>query len=336
MSQVLEDAHVVLFPAFAGVTLSDSVQRFLSRGGCSILLGETREEYVVREMSRIRKEKETAEDIHTVVAQAASLSGNLITAVDQELGGICRLHGLVPAFPCREDLARCTAQEIEIIAGDVAAAAKAMGVNCFLAPVLDCVVGENPWLQGRTWSTDPNKIGELSSAFIRGVQTMGVATTAKHFPGYSRIELDPAVESEARSREPLETFESGLIPFAQAIENGVEMIMTGPAIVDVFDPVAPASLSPAVISELRVNLGFRGVVMSDDLDAEATLRGRPITRVAVDALRAGSDFLLIADVGDQVGDIVSAIVNSVQSGELREERLHEAAERVRGVARKYA
>jgi beta-N-acetylhexosaminidase len=135
--------------------------------------------------------------------------------------------------------------------------------------------------------------------------------------------------------EPVETFETSFIPFSDAIQNGVEIVMTGPAIVEAFDSESAASISPSVIRVLRERLGFEGVVMSDDLDSQATLRGRPITQVAVDALKAGSEHLLVADMGDQIDQIVITIMNAVNSGDLAESRLSEAAAKVRCLVAKY-
>ena len=99
-----EDAHTVLLPAFDGLTLSDATRRCLDRGGVSILLGESRAEYVARRMSDERKASESVEAFRRVTAEARSRSGMLLTAVDQEPAGICRLEGLVPAFPGAESL----------------------------------------------------------------------------------------------------------------------------------------------------------------------------------------------------------------------------------------
>jgi beta-N-acetylhexosaminidase len=336
MYSLKDNAHTVLLPAFGTTRLSDTVKRFLSNGGCSILLGETRAEYVAREMTLQRRQAETAEIFLALRSEAASLAGSVLVAVDQEIGGICRLHDLVPPFPPREQIAGVSTDEFETIASEVALAARQLGVNCFLAPILDIVTGDNPWLKGRTWSTDPTVVARISSAYIRGLQANGIAATAKHFPGYSHIPLDPAVAPDARMTEPPGSVESSVVPFADAINNGVEIVMTGPAIVEAFDSERPASVSPSVIRILRERLGFKGVVMSDDLDGQATLRGRPITQVAVDALNAGSDHLLIADFDDQVDQIVLAITNAVSSGELPEIRLTEAATKVRALAAKYS
>ena len=336
MSNTLkENAHAVLLPAFGTTRLSDAVKRFLSNGGCSILPGETREEYVAREMSPQRRQQESDETLLALTKEAAALTDNLLVAVDQEMAGICRLHNLVPPFPPREQLKSLSSDEVENLSASIAVAARQLGVNCFLSPILDIVTGKNPWLHGRTWSTDPHNVARISSAFIRGIQAKGVAAAAKHFPGYANIALDPATAPEARMQEPLETFETSFIPFQDSVRSGVEMIMTGPAIVEAFDAERPASISPAVIRVLRERLGFKGVVLSDDLDSQATLRGRPITQVAVDALNAGSDLLLIADIDDHTDQIVSGILNAVQRGSLAENRLAEAAAKVRALAAKY-
>jgi beta-N-acetylhexosaminidase len=245
------DAHAVILPAFDTMTLRDSVKRFLENGGCSILLGESRPEYVARKVSDDRRSTETADTFLRVTEEASGLAGNLLVAVDQEIGGICRLHDLTPQFAPIEQLTGYQTMDFEKICAFVAADAKNLGVNCFLAPILDVVTGANPWLSGRTWSTDPNEIARISCAYIRGVQSAGVAATAKHFPGFHHIELDPATEPEAMVTEKADAFKPGFIPFAAAIENGVEIAMVGPSIVQAFDTEKPASISPKVIGMLK-------------------------------------------------------------------------------------
>jgi beta-N-acetylhexosaminidase len=299
------------------------------------LLGESREEYVTRKVSEERKSGETAETFLHVTQEAAALAGDLLVAVDQEIGGICRLHDLVPHFPPAAELPAYDVESFEILSASVAAAAKSLGVNCFLAPILDIVTDQNPWLSGRTWSTDPHVIARLSSAYIRGVQGAGVAATAKHFPGFRNIVLDPAVEPDAVVTETVESFEAGFIPFADAVRNNVEMIMVGPAVVEAFDAEKPASISPRVIEMLRRRFAFKGIVMSDDLDSRATMQDRSVEEVAIDALNAGSDFLLLAATGNQLERVVDAITRAVENGELTEERLGEAGAKVRALAEKY-
>ena len=329
-----ENAHAVLIPAFADLRLSDAVRRFLNGGGCSLILGETREEYVARQMTPQRRQEETAESLLAVTEKVNALSGGSLIAVDQEIAGIRRLHDLVPPFPPAVQLHEMSSVAFEIGAGQVAAAARALGINCFLGPILDIVTGDNPWLFDRTWSTDPQIIARMTTAYIRGVQANGVAAAAKHFPGYAQLIHDPAVEPEARLTEPLPVVESNITIFAEAIRQGAAMIMTGPAVVESLDPDRAVSLSPVVIQILREKLGFKGGVLSDDLDSQAILRGSSITRAAVDALNAGVDLLLIADMDDHIHQIVEEIIKAVQNGTLAEPRLAEAAAKVRALVKK--
>lgn len=331
----MRNAHAVILPAFDAITLSNSVKWFLEGGGCSILIGESRKEYVARKVSDNRKSTETADSILHITREAFELAGDLLVAVDQEICGICRLHDLIPTFPEIDKLESIHTDRFESISASIAAAAKNLGVNCFLGPVLDVVTGQNPWLSGRTWSTDPGKIARISSAYIRGVQSAGVAATAKHFPGFHNIALDPAVEPGAIVTEKEDSFRPGFIPFADAIKNGVELIMVGPSIVEAFDTERPASTSPIIIDMLRTEFGFKGIVMSDDLDSKATMRDSTVEQMAIDALNAGSDYLLIAAIDHQLERVVDAICRAVETGDLAEERLSEAGAKIRALAKKY-
>jgi len=311
------------------------VKRFLANGGQTLLLGETREEYLARDMSAERKAAETRDDFIDTVDIAESLAGEIIVAVDQEIGGISRLHALVPPFFSTGDWRSAEPETIKAEAFAFGEAAWQLGINCILGPVLDVVTGDNPWLFGRTVSTDPAIVTHVSTAFIRGVQAAGVAATAKHFPGHHHIPLDPAENEAASVTGDAGSFETGFGPFEDAIANGVEAMMVGPALVEAFDKCNPASLSPNVINLLRGRFGFRGLVVSDGLDAPATSKGRSISDVSVDGLKAGCDLVLLA-AGDHLDHVVESIFQAVERGDLEEMRLAEAASRVRAVASKYS
>jgi beta-N-acetylhexosaminidase len=329
--QVLEDAHAVLLPAFDAMSLDDSVRRHLSSGGRSILLGESRLEYVTRSMSTERVETETADRFSRVASEAQALAGPTIISVDQEINGIGRLHKLTPSFPPLNTTLRMSIDEVEVMAGSIARAARAFGVNAFLAPVLDVLRGPNPWLEGRTISSDPEVVARISSAYIRGIQSVGVAAVAKHFPGFHEIALDPAIDEDAVVFGDANDFELGFIPFCAAIASGVQMIMMGPAIVRAYDPVNPASTSPQLVSLLREKFQFSGLIMSDDLDSRAVARDKVVPEIAVDAISAGVDLCMMA-AGVQLESAANAIVLAVAQGKLKEERLAEAASRVRNLA----
>lgn len=324
------DAHAVLLPAIDDLMLTDPMARFLDQGGRALLIGETRAEYVARRMSDARCRGESADKLRALTDRITGLAGPALVALDQEPSGIRRLHGLVPQLPDNQVLYAMASEEIERVAFRMAQAARGMGVTMFLSPVIDVVTGHNPWLQGRTLGTDAAEVARIGCAFIRGVEAAGVVATAKHFPGHHDIDGDPAVDAATVSGGA-DALAPGMVPFRAAIAAGVRAAMTGPSLVPGMDAVMPSSLSATTIAALR-GLGFTGMVVSDDLDAIGTLRGqRDVPTAAVEALRAGSDLLLLSAAND-LEQVRTRILSAVAEGSLPEERLTEAAVRVRALA----
>lgn len=334
-NDLVKAAYAVLLPAFSGLELDDTVSAFLQRGGLAILLGETREEYLARAMTAERQTTETAEHFRAIADRATELAGApVLIAVDQELGGIQRLHHLVPALPTVSELGGLSVEEIDKRAFETAKAAKSLGVNLFLAPIVDVVTGPNPWLQGRTLSSNAAEVARISSAFISGVQRAHVIATAKHFPGHHITELDPAI-AEAHVPGSLNVLQEGIDVFKTLIAADVQAIMPGPAVVAAIDPDQSASTSPAVISMLRDALGFSGLIISDDLDAVSICRGNSVASTAVASLMAGAHLLLLSSEAG-LEEVVRTIVAAVESGELRAEVLLSAAQKVRHAAKAVA
>ncbi|MFY1663283.1 glycoside hydrolase family 3 N-terminal domain-containing protein [Pseudomonas sp. Pseu.R1] len=331
-SELQRAAYAVLLPAFAGLELDETVRRYLNRGGVSILLGETREEYLARNMSFERRRTETHAHFTGIADAAAVCAGApILVAVDQELGGIQRLHRLVPGLPSAQALTHLSAEEIEARSYEMASAARVMGVNLFLAPIVDVVTGSNPWLYQRNLGPDPAEVSRIACAFIRGVQLAGVIATAKHFPGHHQTEHDPT-EALASVPDSAEDFAQGLKVFREVIAAGVQAIMPGPAVFPALDPERSASTSEKVIGLLRGRLGFEGLIVSDDLDAVSILRGNSLAVTAVNALRAGAHLLLVSSESG-LDALAQSIVQAVENGQLAEAQLLAAAEKVRGAAR---
>ncbi|WP_296182029.1 glycoside hydrolase family 3 N-terminal domain-containing protein [Pseudomonas sp. UBA1879] len=324
-------AHSVLMPAFSGLHLDEAVRRHLNQGGVSILLGETRDEYLSRKMTFERRRSEASAHFAQIVEHATECAGApVLVAVDQELGGIQRLHQLVPGMPSADELKTLSSLDIEARSYEMASAARAMGVNLFLAPIVDVVTGRNPWLHNRHLGPDPAQVSRIACAFIRGVQRAGVIATAKHFPGHYETEQDPAV---ARATVPgtVASLKEGMDVFRQVIAAGVKAIMPGPAVFPALDPLQAASTSRAIIGLLNETLGFDGLIISDDLDAVSILRDNSIADTAVSALQAGAHLLLVSSASG-LDDIAQAIVDAVECGHLSREQLLNASHKVRGLA----
>ena len=153
----------------------------------------------------------------------------------------------------------------------------------------------NPALGIRSFGDDPEAVGRLAAATVRGLQDEGVAATVKHFPGAGETAADPhhGLPLVARTAAELSTRE--LVPFRMALGAGARLVMTGHFGVPGPDPDLPTSLSPAILRDLlRDRLGFAGVTISDALDMRALAQGSAQIVDAIVALRAGEDVLLAA------------------------------------------
>jgi beta-N-acetylhexosaminidase len=126
-----------------------------------------------------------------------------------------------------------------------------------------------------------------------------------------------------------------LPPFEAAIDAGVPMVMVGHLVYPAIDPDHPASLSADAMSMLRGDLGFKGVVVTDDLAMQGATGGRPPARAAVDAVEAGADLLLISSVPGQQADAYDAVVEAVESGEIPRSRIEKSVTRLLELKQRY-
>lgn len=172
--QLIRDAHAVFLPAIDHRTLPSHISEHLAGGGTSVLLGESREEYVSRRMSVDRRSFETSQWFSEMTDEIrAHAGGRALIAVDQELGGIQRLHGLVTALPSPLEVVAANDGTIEAASDHLAAECVALGVNVVLSPIVDVVTGSNPWLEHRTISDEGETVERTASAFVRGLQRSG-------------------------------------------------------------------------------------------------------------------------------------------------------------------
>ena len=325
-----QNARAVVLPAFDSLDFEAVMIPFLEMGGHSILIGESRSEYVARTMSKERLSSETPQEFRACIDALRIHCPRLIVAVDQELGGIERLEGLVPRLPDVPEALSLSAEDLAEQCFLTATAARDLGVTMFLAPVADVVDGQNPWLEGRTMGSDASTVARIAAAFVTGVQKAGITTVIKHFPGFNNLRGDPALVDVSLDT-PLAHIIRNAEPFNAAIRAGAGAVMTGPARVTALDNINSASTSEAVVSLLRGQFNFKGLVVSDDLDAPATMRGNSILQTAINSINAGVDLLLVAG-GLHLNDLCDSIAEASKAGIICAKRLAEAADRVRASA----
>ncbi|CAG9223088.1 glycoside hydrolase family 3 N-terminal domain-containing protein [Burkholderia vietnamiensis] len=332
MSELLRQAHAVLFPVLVTLELDDHIGRFLDNGGKSLLFGETGDEYVSGQMSAERRRRETLDAWHATVEQATARAGHLLLAADADIAAVHRLQWLTPPLPSRDDAQRMSPRELEDICFDMAKGVAQTGINLVLSPTADVVTGHNLWLNGRTLADDPVLAARMVRAYVRGVRRAGLQTTLKHFPGHPELVGHPAT-SDATVPLSLAELRALWAPFEAGIDEGVDAVMMGPARFEAVQPAVAASLSRELISTLRTELGFDGLVMTCDLDHRATQGDRALGDVAVAALAAGADLLLLSPKAvPRIGEVAEAIVRAVADGRVDASRLQAAFDSVSAAA----
>jgi beta-N-acetylhexosaminidase len=228
--------------------------------------------------------------------EALAASGlPLLIAVDQEGGMVQRLKAPFTLIPRARELGlRASPQEVETLARKTAQELALVGINVNLAPVLDVARGPECPLYERSYGADPERVAAFGEAAIRGYLGGGALPVAKHFPGLGDTVQDSHVElPDAQEKDPARAVD--LLPFRRAIAAGVPLIMTAHTLAPEWDS-RPGTLSPVAIQTwLRQNLGFGGVVMTDDLEMGAIAERTRAPQAARQALMAGADLLLICN-----------------------------------------
>lgn len=253
----------------------------------------------------------------------SGLTSPLLLMTDQEGGIVRRLKGEAPLLSEKQigasahPLAEATAAGTG--AGQILAK---VGMNLNLSPVLDVYREEGNFDDeyGRSYSSDPAVVAQLGAAFITAQQHAGVAATAKHFPGLGAATVEENTDLVSVTLPvPLRELRAvDELPFGSAIRAGVELVMTSWARYPALDSRLPAGLSPAVIQgELRGRLRFRGVTISDALEAGSLTDFGTPAEVGVRAAQAGMDVLLCSarDVS-QGTSTVAALVAAVKQRRL--------------------
>jgi beta-N-acetylhexosaminidase len=259
----------------------------------------------------------------------------LLVAIDQEGGRVNRLPSGFGSFPSMAEVAKKVMESGDpsvayTAAEKIAQVLKSIGVNFDLAPVLD--VGTNPWnpvIGDRAFGPDPDQVAQLGVQFIRGLMGGGILACGKHFPGHGDTDTDSHLELPVlhHTRKRLEACEWK--PFRAAIEDGLPAIMTAHMMVPNLDKENPASISHYITTRvLRQELGFNGVVITDDLTMGGISRRMSVGEAAVRAVKAGADIIIISKDMAKQREAIKAVKEAVNSGYIPEEQLTSALTRI--------
>lgn len=265
--------------------------------------------------------------------QRAGLGGPtpvpLLVSTDQEHGIVCRVGEPATLLPGAMALGAGRSRTDARTAGSIAGAElAAMGINQNYAPDADVNVNPaNPVIGVRSFGSDPDSVAGMVTAQVKGYQSAGVASTAKHFPGHGDTSTDSHTGLPVISHTREQWAELDAPPFRAAVAAGIDSIMTAHIVVPALDPSEdPATLShPILTGILREELGYDGVVVTDALGMEGVRTKYGDERVPVLALLAGVDQLLNPP---DLKVAWNAVLGAVRGGEISEARIEESILRI--------
>jgi beta-N-acetylhexosaminidase len=271
------------------------------------------------------------------VAELCYEAGRLVpdlplwVSIDQEGGRVARLKAPFTEWPPMATLGRSGDLRLaERFARALAAELKAVGVTLDYAPVLDVMTNaRNPVIGDRALSTTAEEVATLGAAIIRTLQGEGVAACGKHFPGHGDTSVDSHLELPLVEHPPDRLRRVEFVPFRAAVQADVATIMTAHVLVPSLDEERPATLSRRVVTELlRKELGYQGVILSDDLEMKAIANAYEIPEAAILATDAGCDGVLICS-GDHATQAATleALVYAVERERLPFARVEDALQR---------
>jgi beta-N-acetylhexosaminidase len=324
-------AAQVLLVTFDGTTMTAFTQSMLGKAAPAgvLLLGRN-----VKDAGQLRALTAALQK-----AAVAARAPGLFVAADEEGGAVLRVKDGVPVLPAARALGtNSTPAHAQDLARATAAGLLDQGVNMVLAPVADVVADKGSFLFTRSYGDDPGTVSDFVAAVTQGFTDAGVMTVVKHFPGHGSAPENSHTSAPVSSATVEEFAEVHLPPFHAAITAGTSGVMLGHFVVPAYDKLHPASQSSAIIDDLlRRDLGFEGLVVSDDLEMSAaasrsgeigTATQVQLGEAAVAALAAGCDLLITTGTYQRQLMIRQAIVDAVTGGSLSREELDQAVERI--------
>ncbi|MFJ6695609.1 glycoside hydrolase family 3 protein [Streptomyces sp. NPDC091272] len=319
------DALAVLQPGFTGTAAPDWLLRSVGEGLSSVGL--------------FGRNIASPAQLAALTAQLRAERDDVLVAIDEEGGDVTRLEVRGgSSFP--GNLALGSVDDTALtrdVARELGRRLAECGVNLNWAPSADVNSDPgNPVIGVRSFGADPQLVARHTAAYVEGLQASGVAACTKHFPGHGDTAVDSHLDMP-RIDVALDTLHAReLAPFRAAIAAGSKSVMSAHILLPALDPTCPATLSPQILTGLlREELGYQGLIITDGMEMRAISATYGIERGSVLAIAAGADAICVGGgLADEetVLRLRDALVTAVRSGELPEERLADAAARVRALA----
>ncbi|RCX19735.1 beta-N-acetylhexosaminidase [Fontibacillus phaseoli] len=262
----------------------------------------------------------------------------LFLSVDEEGGRVTRMPKEYAKIPTAASIGSTgDPKAAETFYGIIGDELSGFGLNLDFAPVLDVNSNpDNPVIGDRSFGNTPEAVSKMGLAAMEGLSGKGVIPVVKHFPGHGDTSVDshlglPVVNHDLQRLKELE-----LVPFQAAIESGTDMVMIAHLLLPKLDPDYPSSFSKAVIHDLlREELGYEGVIVSDDMTMGAITENYSIEQAAVEFITAGGNIVLVGHDYEKEESVIRAITEAVKQGTISEEMLDERVSAILKLKAKY-
>jgi len=281
---------------------------------------------------------ESPKQISETIKELESKSKHpLFIMIDQEGGRTVRITKDFPAFPSNKfygdrkdkegvfEAYKTTARELS-----------RLGINVNLAPVVDVVTNpKNSVIGERSFGEDPVWVTEMSKVAIEAIKSENILACAKHFPGIGDIEIDPHSDLPINSNSKKRFEKIDFLPFQASISSNIDMIMSTHVLCPNLDAKNPASLSKIIcVDILRKELGFKGILITDDMQMGAIRKNQKLAQVCQKAFLAGNDLILIGDKLEDQVQVLEHFEKLVSDKKISEETLNFSLDKILSAKKK--
>ena len=278
---------------------------------------------------RNMESKDQVKTLITDINKAGKSAGltPLFLGIDQEGGAVARMDDKLINVPPAEEVGKEPVEQAAALAKEVGTELKELGFNINFAPVADLGL-----TYGRSYSTNPDEVVRYASAVGKSYDEAGLWYSYKHFPGIGKTDVDLHADTSIVpvSKETLLSEDTKVfVDLIKQSKPNTYTIMVSHAMYPQIDPDHPSSLSKAIITDwLRKDMGYNGVVVTDDMDMGALAKHYTFGDMAVQSILAGSDILLVCHEYEHMQEAYNGLMKAVKDGRISKERLDESVKRI--------
>lgn len=278
---------------------------------------------------RNMESKDQVKTLITDINKAGKSAGltPLFLGIDQEGGAVARMDDKLIKVPPAEEVGKESVEQAASLAKEVGTELKDLGFNINFAPVADLGL-----TYGRSYSTNPDEVVRYAGAVGKAYDEAGLWYSYKHFPGIGKTDVDLHADTSIVpvSKETLLSEDTKVfVDLIKQAKPNTYTIMVSHAMYPQIDPDHPSSLSKAIITDwLRKDMGYNGVVVTDDMDMGALAKHYTFGDMAVQSILAGSDILLVCHEYEHMQEAYNGLMKAVKDGRISKERLDESVKRI--------